>query len=103
MTEGRMNTTRFATGVAVLVALALAGCGGAGGAAAPAPVAAPTGTSPTTLTGNTPAATFAALAPKVNVGTVTIASPPVVHFSMTDVDGNAIIGFGSASKSSSAT
>jgi OmcA/MtrC family decaheme c-type cytochrome len=67
------------------------------------PVPVPTGTSPITLTANTSATTFAALAPKITVGRVTIASPPVVDFSITDVDGNAVIGFGSTSKSATAT
>jgi OmcA/MtrC family decaheme c-type cytochrome len=95
-------------------ALALAACGGGGGddTAAPAPapppgtdvpVQVPTGTSPITLTANTPATTFAALQTKVTVGRVTIASAPVVHFSITDIDGNAVIGFGSTSKASGAT
>lgn len=105
------------TGVAIAAAVSLAGCGGSESPAASEPgtppaeevvtsgplVAVPTGTSPITLSANTSAATFAALAPKVTVGTVTIASPPVVHFSMTDADGNAIIGFGRTSKSSTAT
>ena len=111
-----MKTRFVRSGLWAMVAMtvmALAGCGGgsdAPPAAAPAPVPAdvppvpvPTGTSPITLTVNTPPATFAALAPKVNVGKVTIASPPVVHFSITDIDGNAIIGFGSTSKSATAT
>jgi OmcA/MtrC family decaheme c-type cytochrome len=100
-----------ATGV---LAAALSSCGGSGSDPEPAPpapppvaeappVPVPTGTSPITLTANTPAATFAALAPKVTVGKIVIASPPVVHFSMTDTDGNAIIGYGSTSKSSTAT
>ncbi|WP_372527970.1 OmcA/MtrC family decaheme c-type cytochrome [Piscinibacter sp.] len=98
----------MATVFAIATLTTLSGCGGGGEAAPPPvvevpPVAVPTGTSPITLTVNTPAATFAALAPKVTVGTVTIASPPVVHFAMTDIDGNAIIGFGSTAKSSTAT
>ncbi len=111
-----MNTATLRSGLAALALalMTLAGCGGGGGdapatpAPAPAPadvppVPVPTGTSPITLTANTPPATFAALAPKVNVGRVTIASPPVVHFSITDIDGNAIIGFGSTAKSATAT
>lgn len=101
------------SGMTALLALALAGCGGSdnGGGevvtpppevSAQPPVPVPTGSSPITLTANTSAATFAALSPKVTVGTVTIASPPVVHFSMTDTDGNAIIGFGSTAKSATA-
>ena len=104
---------------ASLLAAALAGCGGGGGGdttassgtggggAAPAPtvptVTAPTGTAPVTLTAATPAATFAALAPAVAVGGVSINSPPCVSFSMADASGNGIIGFGSKSQSSTAT
>jgi OmcA/MtrC family decaheme c-type cytochrome len=98
----------------VVTAMALAGCSTSDGddtAAAPAPppadntppVQVPSGPTPIHITANTPPATFAALAPKVTVGRVTIASgPPVVDFSVTDVDGNAIIGLGSTSKSSTA-
>ena len=99
---------------ASLLAAALAGCGGGGGSAAPAAGAAagggaapavtvPTGTAPITLTAATPAATVAALAPVVAVGGVTINSPPCVSFSIADANNNAIIGFGSTSKSSTAT
>ncbi|MBI5259887.1 MAG: OmcA/MtrC family decaheme c-type cytochrome [Burkholderiales bacterium] len=108
------NTRRWAGLAAASVLALLAGCGGGGGSSDPTPttpppvvegppVTVPTGTSPITLTSNTPAATFAALNVKVNVGKVTTAGAPVVHFSLTDQDGNAIIGFGSTSKSSTAT
>src|SRR5438876_3601223 len=116
MTEEGMKLTLVRCGIAALVAATLAGCGGGGGDSTPAPatttppvaaaeppVPVPTGTSPITLTVNTSAASFAALTPKVAVGRVSIASPPVVDFSITDIDGNAIIGFGSTSKSSTAT
>jgi len=67
-------------------------------------VAAPTGKSPIRLTANTPAATFAALKPIVKVGGVQISNgPPVVAFSIADADNNPIIGWGSTSKSSTAT
>jgi OmcA/MtrC family decaheme c-type cytochrome len=101
--------------LAGLLAGFLAGCGGGGGGDSTEPtpppvvdntppVEVPKGTSPITLTANTPAATFAALAPKVNVGRVTISGgAPKVDFSITDTDGNAIIGFGSTSKSATAT
>ncbi len=100
-------------GAAALMVGTLAACGGggdeapaaapaAGGGAAPS-VAAPTGTAPVTLTATTPAATFAALTPAVPAVSVSIASPPKVTFSLTDGSGNAIIGFGSTSKSATAT
>lgn len=108
-----MNMSRIRWGLVALAVAALAGCGGGGDdAVAPTPtptptpevpVAVPTGTSPVTLSASTSAATFAALQLKVNVGKVAIASPPVVHFSITDTDGNAVIGFGSKSQSATAT
>ncbi|MDE2371241.1 MAG: OmcA/MtrC family decaheme c-type cytochrome [Burkholderiales bacterium] len=106
-----MMVSRKLWGVAALVLAALAGCGGgsSGGTAAPTPtptptppVAVPTGTSPITLTAATPAATFAALKLKVTVGRVQVSGAPVVDFSITDTDGNAIIGFGSKAQSSTA-
>jgi len=108
-----MRFTIVRLGIAALMIGTLAGCGGGGGnnntpAAAPAGggaggVAVPTGAAPITLTGTTPAATFAALAPVVTIGSVKVASPPVVSFSVTDAAGNAIIGLGSKSKSATAT
>ncbi|MFM2119936.1 MAG: hypothetical protein RL722_1404 [Pseudomonadota bacterium] len=103
----KMSSIRW--GLAALAFAALAGCGGGGGGSTPVtppvdiPVPVPTGSSPVTLSASTPAATFAALDLKVNVGRVTIASPPVVHFSITDADGNAIIGYGSKAQSATAT
>jgi OmcA/MtrC family decaheme c-type cytochrome len=67
------------------------------------PVEVPTGPSPIRITANTPTTTFAALQLKVNVGLITFNGPPVVNFSITDLDGNAVIGFGSTSKSSTST
>ena len=100
----------------VLVAT-LAGCGGGGSSSAPTvaptvttttttayPVAVPAGNLPIRLSDATPAATFAALKPVVKVGKVDMSGgAPVVYFSMADADDNPIIGFGSTSKSSTAT
>ncbi len=111
------NKTRgrwFGLFASALLAGVLASCGGGGGGSEPVtpppppvadtpPVEVPKGSSPITLTANTPAATFAALAPKVKVGRVTTAGAPKVDFSITDADGNAIIGFGSTAKSATAT
>ena len=125
----RMSKKRFSFlfsfAAASVLAAALAGCGSSssgdapaaaaaapgGGAAAPAAPAAgapaaatvPTGTAPVTLTAATTAATFAALAPVVAVGGVSINSPPCVTFSMADASGNGIIGFSATTKSSTAT
>ncbi len=98
-----------------LLVAALAGCGGGGGDSTPAPgtgaaaaptVTAPTGAAPITLTAATTAATFAALTPTIDAATgvsVSVASPPKVTFALTDGNGNGIIGFGSTSKSATAT
>jgi len=67
------------------------------------PVEVPKGTSPITITSSTSAATFAALKPKVTVGKIVTTGAPEVNFALTDQDGNAIIGFGSTSKASTAT
>ena len=116
MNKGRTSYRWMSFVAASLLAVALAGCssGGDGGgdttAAAPpasggsAPaVGVPTGTAPITLTSATSAETFAALAPVVKVGGVTVSSPPSVSFSIADANNNPIIGFGSTSKSSTAT
>jgi OmcA/MtrC family decaheme c-type cytochrome len=67
------------------------------------PVAVPGGTSPITLTAATSPDTFAALQVKVTLGKITVDGPPKVYFSLTDTDGNAIVGFGSTAKSATAT
>lgn len=96
--------TRLAT--ASVFAIALAGCGGGGGGDAtvvtPTPsvptVSVPTGTK-IVLTSTTPSAQFAALTPAVPEVKVSISSPPVVSFSVTDGNGNPIVGLGNKSKS----
>ena len=115
MDKSRSSYRWMGLAAAGLLAVALAGCngggGGGGGDAAVAPpgggtapgATVPTGTAPITLTSSTPAATFAALAPVVKVGGVSINSAPVVTFSIADANNNPIIGWGSTSKSSTAT
>jgi len=49
------------------------------------------------------AAQWAALQPKVTVTSVTISSPPVVNFTVTNADGTPIVGLGNASQSSTQT
>ncbi|MFO1224754.1 MAG: OmcA/MtrC family decaheme c-type cytochrome [Burkholderiaceae bacterium] len=48
-------------------------------------------------------AAWSALAPKVSVTSVTIASPPVVNFTVTDANGAPLIGLGNKSQSATAT
>jgi OmcA/MtrC family decaheme c-type cytochrome len=112
-----------------LIAIALTGCGGGGsdGAAGPAgPAGATGGTGATGPTGpvgpggganvavgsngvsNTSvitanAAAWSTLQPTVAVSGVTIASPPVVSFTVTDAFGKPVIGLGNTTKSSTAT
>ncbi len=45
------------------------------------------------------AAAFQALKPQIAVQSVTIASPPVVKFTVKDANGNPIVGLGSKSQS----
>ncbi len=111
-----------------LVAVALSGCGGgdagatgpAGqdGSAGPAGPAGPSGppgasgssavnvgsnaaTAPTVIAAN--AAAWQALVPVVTVNSVTISSPPVVNFTVTDAAGLPVVGLGNTTKSSTAT
>jgi OmcA/MtrC family decaheme c-type cytochrome len=107
---------------ASLLSIALAGCGGGSdGAAGAAGAAGATGATGATgpaganlvATANvgtnaaassaTSAAAWKALAPQVTVTSVTIASPPVVSFTVKDAAGNPVVGLGNKSQSSSAT
>ncbi len=101
-----MKSTLIRSSLAAVLAaglLTLAGCGGSDGAAGPAGPAGPSGTGAVNLAALTPeewaGATF-----KSEVTSVTIASPPVVEFTVTDALGNPVVGFEKlTSKSSSAT
>jgi OmcA/MtrC family decaheme c-type cytochrome len=112
-----------------LIALSLSGCGGSDGAAGPAGPAGATGatgsTGATGATGTpgtsggssvavgsnaltnasaiaTNATAWAALEPTVTVSSVTIASPPVVNFTVKDGFGKAVTGLGNTTKASTA-
>jgi OmcA/MtrC family decaheme c-type cytochrome len=117
----RSNWLKFAS--ASLLAVALAGCGGgsdgapgaAGAPGAPGASGAPgapgaSASALPTFSNTAPAATVAAnaavwqtLAPQVTVTGVTIASPPVVNFTVKDAAGNAVLGLGAKSQASTAT
>jgi OmcA/MtrC family decaheme c-type cytochrome len=95
-------------GLLALMISVMAGCGGSGkdGAAGPAGSSAggytvPVGDNSVSPTAASIAA-WKALAPQVTVTGVSIASPPVVSFTVKDAAGNAIVGLGNKSKSSSA-
>lgn len=108
----RSNWLKFAS--ASLLAVAIAGCGGgsdgAAGAAGPAGADGAPGAPGVDLTAQvnvgsntvaaTPTATAAwqALAPQVTVTGVTIASPPVVSFTVKDAAGKAVVGLGNKSQ-----
>ena len=105
------------------VATLVAGCGGGTGDAGPQGPAGPPGqngaTGPAGPPGpaggvvvipsnaapatDTAQAAWAALVPKATVTSVTIASPPVVNFTVTDDAGHPVIGLGNTTKSGTAT
>lgn len=96
---------------ALLSSLLLACGGGDTGPTGPAGPQGPQGPGPGVIqipSNSTPAtdaaaAAWAALSPQVTVTAVTIASPPVVSFKVTDSAGHPVIGLGNTSKSSTAT
>ena len=84
------------------------GATGPAGPAGPAGPQGPSGTVVTIASNATPATTaqqaaWSALAPKVTVSSVTIASPPVVNFTVTDANGAPLVGLGNKSQSATAT
>ena len=106
-----MKRTLIRLGLTALVSSALFGCGGGGsdgvnGATVTVPINV---SNPQTVASNasTPSSAsvsaWKALEPKITVLGVTINSPPVVRFAVTDAAGNAVIGLGNKSKASSAT
>lgn len=74
--------------------------GDAGTPGSMASIRVPSNSAPATDTGS---AAWAALAPQVTVQSVTIHSPPIVKFTVTDGSGTPIVGLGNTSKSSTAT
>src|SRR5262245_5520687 len=121
-----MKSRSYRSGLAaliVLVAALMAACGGGTGDAGPAgPPGATGATGPSgpagpagpaggaiTIPGNSAPPSDAALAVwttmvlKATVTGVTIASPPVVNFTVTDAAGHPVVGLGNTSKSSTAT
>ncbi len=106
-----MKRTLIRLGLSVLVTSALFGCGGGGsdginGPTVTVPVnvsnAQNVGSNMTSAT-SASVALWRALEPKITVTSVTIASPPVVSFAVTDAAGNAVVGLGNKSQSSTAT
>ena len=120
--EKKKNCSWLSYIAAGMLAATLFGCGGgdsgpagptgatgAEGPTGPAGPAGPSGSSIVTVPSNsgTPSSTttaaWAALAPQVTVTSVTVTGAPVVTFKVTDASGNAVVGLGNTSKSSTAT
>jgi OmcA/MtrC family decaheme c-type cytochrome len=95
----KMKRTLIRLGLAALVSSALFGCGGGGdgvnGATVTVPINVSNAQSVATNAATPSAASVAAwqtLQPKVTVLGVSINSPPVVKFAVTDANGNALVG-----------
>jgi OmcA/MtrC family decaheme c-type cytochrome len=105
-----MKRTLIRLGLSVLVTSALFGCGGGGSDGINGPtVTVPVNVSNAQNVGsNTTTATSASVAlwrslePKVTVTGVSIVDKPVVRFAVTDAAGNAVVGLGNKSQSSTA-
>lgn len=98
-----MKRTLIRLGLSALMTSALFGCGGGGSDGVPGTTAPPVtvtttgpGINPATIT----AAQWANLEPRGTINSVTINSPPVVTFTMTDANGNAIVGLESITSQS---
>jgi OmcA/MtrC family decaheme c-type cytochrome len=111
--EKKMKSTLVRLGLLALTLFALAGCGGGGSDGVPGTAGTPgtpgtpgsgstVGTNSVTPTADATAA-WKALAPQVTITGVTIASPPVVKFTVKDADGKAVLGLGNKSQSATAT
>lgn len=107
-----MKSSLLRLGAAVLLGFALVGCSGdkgdtgATGPQGPAGPPGPPGASASdaiVLNAGTSTDTYANLQIVAKVTSVSIASAPVVKFSLSDPSGKPIVGFGSTSKSSTAT
>lgn len=104
-----MKSILIRLGLLAIIISVLAGCGGSGkdGAAGPAGSSAGTYTVPVGSNSVSPTAesiaAWKALAPKVTVTGVSIASPTVVSFTVKDAAGNAIVGLGNISQGTSGT
>lgn len=104
-----MKRALIRLGLLSLAAASMFGCGGGSDGAPGATVTVPINVSnKQTIASNvdSPSTTqvqaWRALEPKVTVTSVTIASPPVVNFAVTDANGNAVVGLGNKSQASTA-
>lgn len=104
-----MKRALIRLGLLSLAAASMFGCGGGSDGAPGATVTVPINVSnKQTIASNadspstTQVQSWRALEPKVTVTSVTIASPPVVNFAVTDANGNAVVGLGNKSQASTA-
>jgi len=106
--EGKkMKSLLIRLGLLALMISGLSGCGGGTGSAGPAGT---NGTGYLINVGDNSVsptadsiATWKALAPQVTITSVTVGGQPVVKFTVKDAAGNAVVGLGNKSQSSSAT
>lgn len=105
-----MKSTFIRLGLLALMISILAGCSGSSGSAGSPGAAGTNGTGYIVKVGDnsvSPAAdeiaAWKALAPQVTITSVSVASQPVVKFTVKDAAGNSVVGLGNKSKSSSAT
>jgi OmcA/MtrC family decaheme c-type cytochrome len=102
-----MKSILFRLGLLAMIIFALAGCGGSTGSTGAsgtngASFAVKVGDNSTSPTAEAMAA-WKALSPQVTVTSVDMSGAPVVRFTVKDAAGNAIVGLGNKSKSSTAT
>jgi OmcA/MtrC family decaheme c-type cytochrome len=106
-----MKRTLIRLGLTALISSALFGCGGgsdgASGSNAVVQVGPSTPASTIATNASTPTSAsvqaWRALEPKITVTGVSINSPPVVSFAVTDANGAAVVGLGNRSQATSAT
>lgn len=101
-----MKTTLIRLGLLALMISLLAGCGGSGSTGATGANGASYIVKVGDNSGSPTAdqtAVWKALAPQVTINSVSVSGPPVVKFTVKDEAGNAVVGLGNKSQSSSAT
>lgn len=106
-----MKRTLIRLGLTALVASALFGCGGGSdgvnGATVTVPVSPATTASTVASNGSTPSSAsvqaWRSMQPDITITGVSIASPPVVRFTVRDANGAAVVGLGNTSKGTSGT
>jgi len=100
-----MKRTLVRLGLTALVISTLVGCGGGGGGGSTSSTPSPVVTTPPDSSATAPSAIAAwkVLAPQITVESVTIASPPVVKFTVVDASGKGITGLGNVSRNTTSS